>query len=608
MFFKFITERMKEGAELDKVRLNATMHKILDWEIGYRELMIADVYCGRDVEYIASDLREHAKEYSNRIYTANEIDGSSVFDSWYCAVDDKKRKSKDLKKQVVMSVANEIGCNKELASDVFDTFEDEFRTNESDVDSNVFAARGFFDRVSSLALKHTANKIDGEFDIQEAQRELNRYFPLSAPTESSFHESVPLKDGDVLHVLSIGEAVEQHIDKLNSSKGRKNNKHGAKFKAHGLKEMALIIGRDTPISSITVDMVDNYVDKLKHIPIRLDIDNIDFDINDFGITQIESDNLSLDTISKRLSDARRFINWLKGNRYIDKDHADLLKQNINNGITECEDQIEKMGGSQTRAYSIEELSKLFTVEVYLKWSRTRAYKFWGPLIALFTGMRMGEIMTLRRKDIKCTPALLDYHIQRKIKWREEPIGGLYYFDLTSTIEKDFKDSGKSSHRPIPVHPFLIEIGLLDFISRFKGDEFIFRDGLMINVGYENDYPRQFQNKYKLSDRFTTHRRRCGVGRMAKERSGDILTFHCFRNTVITQMRDCYVNPEVRCEIVGHGDGEVVANKDHKGYCDKFSIEQKLNDGIMKLDFHEKIPGLKLLAQSKWAKGGLKKRR
>lgn len=608
MLFEFIANRIMEGLELDIDKVNALMHRVLSWELNYRESMILESYANKDNEYISKGLNEYSKEYSDRIYSSSEIDGSSVFDTLYQSVECKDNKSINVKNEAVRSISAELNCDKELASDMFNVFEDEIRTSENKVGIDVFKARGFFDRVSSLALKHVANKVDGNFSIKDAHEELAQYFPQSGEVQSSVIVGVPQVAYNKVDSISLGEAVEQNIHKLNESKGKINNKHGAKFKAHALIEMSMIIGRELPVSKITVDIIDSYVEKLKHIPIRLSINNIKFDINEFGVTRNSTETLSFDTISKRLSDARRFVNWLKGNRYIDKDHSDMLNKRINEGINECESHIERNGGSQTRAYNIDELSKLFCADAYLKWTGRRADYFWPPIIALFTGMRMGEIMTLRCKDIKCTPELLDYHVQRKSTWREKPIDGLYYFDLTSTIEKDFKDGGKSSHRPVPIHPFLVELGLLGFVRQFKPTEFIFFDGLMINKGKESDYPHQFQNKYKLSDRFTTYRRERGVGRMAGEREGDILTFHCFRNTAITKMRDSNVNPEVRCEIVGHGDGEIVANKEHKGYGDKFPIHKKLNDGIMELDFHELLPDLKLLAQSKWANGGVKKRK
>ena len=559
MLFEFITERMKEGVELDKARLNTTMHKMLNWELGYREPMIAEIYFGKSAEYIAKDLREYSKEYSNRIYTSNEIDGTSVFDSWYCSVEDKKRKDKDLKKHVVNLVNAELGCGEELAGEVFDTFKEEICTSESKFDAGVFTARGFFDRVSSVALRHSANKIHDKFDIQEAHSELNRYFPQPAEATGSLVGSmsqivgsVPQIINNTLSAITLGEAVDRYIKKLDVTLGKDGNKNGAKNKYHGLKELALIIGRDTMVSHITIDMMEEYADKLKHIPARFDIENMRHDINEFGVTRHAKKKLSPKTISKRLTDTSTLIEWMKGNRYIDKDHAKSLRSIVSGGVRECKERVKREGGSPTRPYSMDELSKIFDAETYLKWTRRRADYFWPPIIAVYTGMRMGEIMTLRRKDIKCTPDMMDYYVESKKKSRHtEQESGIYYIDLTSIVEKRLKDNGGASHRPIPIHPFLIEIGFLDYVARFSPEDFIFRGGLMLNSKRNGEYSTQFQSKYKLTDRFREYRISLDIGRMNGESDGDMLTFHCFRNTAIAKMRDSDVNPELRCEISGH---------------------------------------------------------
>ncbi|ACU89000.1 site-specific integrase [Desulfomicrobium baculatum] len=610
MLFRFIAGKMKEGKQLDKSKLNSLMPKLLNWDLDYRESLLVNDYCGESKEDLARAFNEYGKEYSDRIYTSNEIDGSSVFDCIYGSIDDSDRDIKDVKHKSVKSIVSEMGCSESLASEMFDTFEDEIRTKESKVDGNVFQARGYFDRVSSIALKHTAKKVDGSFDINAAHKELSQYFLRSSEVESPLifgvAQDVVRSDSDT----SLGALVQQYVEKLDRSAGKANNKHGSKFKRRGLIELSLIVGKNAKVSNLTIDIIESYADKLKYIPTRLDIESMEYDINEYGVSRYASEALSNKTISKRLIDTRVFIDWLAGNRYIGKDHAESLMAIIGSGVKECKNQVDKEGGSPTRPYSMDELSGLFNIDSYLRWSKSKAYCFWAPLIALFTGMRMGEIMTLRRKDIKCTPDMLDCLVQANKKSNHKQKDGIYYIDLTSTKEKDLKTKSLSVYRPVPIHSFLIEIGLLDFVDKFSREEFIFRDGLMNNAGHENDYSRQFLNRYKLTDRFILHRRSLGIGRMKGETEGDMLDFHCFRNTVIARMKECYVNPEVRCEISGHSTGEegTSNNESHNGYGGKFSVEQKLKDGIMKLDFHEQIPDLRLLAQSKWAKGGVKKRK
>lgn len=91
--------------------------------------------------------------------------------------------------------------------------------------------------------------------------------------------------------------------------------------------------------------------------------------------------------------------------------------------------------------------------------------FWVPLIGLFTGARSGEIIQLRVEDV-----------------REEH--GVPHFDINDDgADKRLKTA--HSKRTTPVHPVLVELGLLDHVERQKrqGEQRLFPEMKMGEDGY-----------------------------------------------------------------------------------------------------------------------------
>ncbi|MCA0405300.1 MAG: site-specific integrase [Proteobacteria bacterium] len=115
----------------------------------------------------------------------------------------------------------------------------------------------------------------------------------------------------------------------------------------------------------------------------------------------------------------------------------------------------KVGKSKRRSFTKGELNRLFSVEPHTKpWANDRrsALLFWMPLIALFTGARSAEIGFLRRQDI-------------------EQIDGFWFFNIRETDDRGVKTD--AAERRVPIHPFLIEAGLLDYANGLKRGKMLF---------------------------------------------------------------------------------------------------------------------------------------
>jgi integrase len=127
----------------------------------------------------------------------------------------------------------------------------------------------------------------------------------------------------------------------------------------------------------------------------------------------------------------------------------------------------------------------------------RRSRYWLPLIGLFSGMRMEEILQL-------TPA----HI------RQSRAGNPFFL-----LTPDMKLKTDSAQREIPVHPMLVRLGLLDWIKEQTecGVTHLFEDVPESQHGYRSDI---------FSKRFATFLR--SINLPAERRAK--LCFHSFRHT------------------------------------------------------------------------------
>ena len=127
---------------------------------------------------------------------------------------------------------------------------------------------------------------------------------------------------------------------------------------------------------------------------------------------------------------------------------------------------EKYPEKMRTKFTNEELAKIFSAPVFTGCKSQHCWwdagdhdvhetsRFWIPLVALFTGARLAEIVQMEVVDVRA-------------------YGGVRFFDINDKDEKTLKT--KSSKRQIPIHPELVKIGFLDYVSRRKkaGDERLF---------------------------------------------------------------------------------------------------------------------------------------
>lgn len=187
-------------------------------------------------------------------------------------------------------------------------------------------------------------------------------------------------------------------------------------------------------------------------------------------------------------------------------------------------------------FDIAELIKIFNAPLYTGCRSLHYWKqpgdliprqsgyFWVPLIALFTGARLGEIIQLYTHDV-----------------REE--AGIKYFDINKN-EEDKRLKNPNSKRFTPIHPTLAEIGLLDLVQdRVRAREKrLFPE---LRMGADGYYSSPFSKYYR---RFLES---IGVKRRKN-------AFHSFRHSFEDACRDSGVSKEVMEALQGHGENGMAA--------------------------------------------------
>jgi integrase len=195
-----------------------------------------------------------------------------------------------------------------------------------------------------------------------------------------------------------------------------------------------------------------------------------------------------------------------------------------------------------RPFSPAQLSDFFRGAFYLSClpgadqpytQANRPWRFWLPLIMLFSGARPGEVLQLSIKDVKRTAA------------------GTWFFDLMNEDgTKSLKTS--TSRRRVPIHSELIRLGVLEFVEkRKKAAE---DDGARLFTGIKPD-------KYgSLTDVPSKAFNRTFLRAEIKLEARQAL--YSLRHNVRDALRRCKAPPEALRHIAGWGASKEVS--DHYG--------------------------------------------
>ena len=178
-----------------------------------------------------------------------------------------------------------------------------------------------------------------------------------------------------------------------------------------------------------------------------------------------------------------------------------------------------------------------------------SHKYWTPLIALLTGMRMQEILQLHLEDI----------------YQKEGIGVL---DL-NTNHHDKRLKSPQSKRLVPLHKKLVELGFLKFVEDKRAasnSPRLFDDAKLAN---DNTYSSTF------SKWFSRHLEKLGI-------KTDKTSFHSLRHNLKDSFREAGESDELAENFMGRSTGST-----GEAYGSGFSIK-KQHQAINKIKFNQII--------------------
>jgi integrase len=229
--------------------------------------------------------------------------------------------------------------------------------------------------------------------------------------------------------------------------------------------------------------------------------------------QLNGPCLSLNTINKYLSAVSALFIWAIREGYVENNPCEGLFYD------------NEKGKNARPPFSVEQLnliisSPLFTGflrdgKEYIKGDRVADdWRYWIPLICLFTGARIGEVAQLNIGDIVND-------------------GSLWYFRIRS--EQSLGQATKNNQsRVAPMHSMLRKIGFVDFVDRCrKGSP------TDLNVPLFAELKRNSRGQLALPSRFwRTYLERIGV-----KSGGDGFGSHSFRHGLADQLRKagCFDN-------------------------------------------------------------------
>jgi integrase len=184
--------------------------------------------------------------------------------------------------------------------------------------------------------------------------------------------------------------------------------------------------------------------------------------------------------------------------------------------------------------------------------RPRRGRFWVPLIALYSGMRLNEICQLYVEDIKTA-------------------GGVDFFDVRTSLDDgtragDKRLKTKNAQRQVPIHPELRRFGFLEYVAEMK------------NAGHPRLFPElQLCGSGTYSDNFQKFFSRF-LRKIRGQNLADI-SFHWFRHTFRDGLREAHVSTEIANRLCGWE--ESVGMAGHYGRGPSLSV---LCGAVSKVDY------------------------
>lgn len=234
------------------------------------------------------------------------------------------------------------------------------------------------------------------------------------------------------------------------------------------------------------------------------------------------------THEKYLSAMTRFLSWAC--------KEDIIAKNYAEGLTPLGD---KPDGSIAKLpFEDDELRRAFSRPIYTGCvddrygfakpgdQIVRRSRYWAPLIALFSGLRAGEILQLTPDHFRVSPS------------------GHAFIVLTP----DMKLKGLNAQREVPVHSTLTGIGLLSWVDRRRKSP------------HARLFPEVPPDTYDAESPIFSKRFRSDLKHLELGERRSKLTFHSFRHTFKRALDRAGIGEHEKDELCGWARGKKIGRR------------------------------------------------
>ena len=342
---------------------------------------------------------------------------------------------------------------------------------------------------------------------------------------------LPDETSSVTTSKTLREAITAYVDHIRFQKQAKKT---INEKVRTLEWLPQLLGGDNrQLLTITRDDIRDVKNVIQRLPHGFTVRKEYKNMNLKQLAALDKvKRIDTATAIKNLNAVKTLFKWAENDGWLGNKESPAEKVSIK--------AVKKAPSEKRQPFSIEQLRVLFASPLYSGCRSAgrrkepgslllRDDKFWVPLVGLYTGMRLGEIIQLSVEDVKQT-------------------NGCWYIDINRGENDETDEDGESkslknwaSVRKIPLHPMLISLGWLDYIAMAR---------------QSNPKGRIFSSTKKGSNGVYSHNFSKWFGRYLTDTGIKTkhIAFHSFRHGMADALRMADAQDSVMKAILGHSDG------------------------------------------------------
>lgn len=274
-------------------------------------------------------------------------------------------------------------------------------------------------------------------------------------------------------------------------------------------------GKNPRIAEISGTMIRNYKDRLAELPPNPNKGSKAGKTIRELVARVKAEELkpiSQSSVYNTCKMVSELFKWAEDEQYPVKEGTRKLLANIKKP--------KQRDRKQRIPFTPENLQSLFQSEQYQHGTFKRASDYWVPLLGLFTGARLAELVQLYVSDIY-------------------KMNDVWVIDINDNDDKELK-SEEGSPRIIPIHPTLIDLGFIKYVKHQEKNRVI------------KLFPCESRNtrgKFgAFSNRFQNYRKKVDV---VPSDDKTMVDFHSFRHLVRTALKDKSIAEDLIDDIIGH---------------------------------------------------------